>query len=84
MNTAIFDLTDPAVAKALEGCEVGHSKPITITITPKSKDATQMVADITELEADYSEEEAPEVEAEEVAPPIVTDEKKSTPAFALK
>lgn len=46
MNTLTLDKTDPEVAKALEGCEVGKPIKLTVTVTPTQDDDETFVADV--------------------------------------
>lgn len=77
MSTIILDKSDPVIAKAVEGCEVGVPQSFTITITPTVDTDTQLVADVDpasivyagEEEAEPMEEEVPVVEGEEAYKP---------------
>jgi hypothetical protein len=64
MNIISLDKSQPDIAAALEGCEIGVPKTLTITVTPVA-DGDVFVAKVDEVS--YTEEEAvtDEVVAEE-------------------
>lgn len=62
MNTLTLDKSDPEIAAALEGCEVGVQKTLTITVVPTEDTDTVFTADVTDVE--YTEEPEAEEEVE--------------------
>lgn len=77
MNLIVLDKSDPVIAEAVAGCEVGKPQSFTLTLTPTLDDDTQLVANIDpasivyagEEEAEPMEEEVPVVEGEEAYKP---------------
>lgn len=63
MNSLIVDKTDPSIAEAVAGCEVGVPKTLTVTVTPVSDSDSLLVAKIDSIE--YTESEEPSAEPEE-------------------
>lgn len=63
MNTLTLDKSDPEIATALEGCEVGVPKTLTLTVVPTEDTDTVFTADVTDVEYTEDEAEAEEVEA---------------------
>lgn len=64
MNIISLDKSNPDIAAALEGCEVGVPKSLTITVTPVTDTDAVFVATVDEV-AYSDEEESPK---EETAP----------------
>lgn len=63
MQLVSLDKTDPAIAEAVAGCEVGVPQTFTITMTPLVDDDSKLVAEVNSLE--YTEaQEAPADESE--------------------
>lgn len=63
MNTLTLDKSDPEIAAALEGCEVGVPKTLTVTVVPTEDTDTIFTADVTDVEYTEDETETEEVEA---------------------
>jgi hypothetical protein len=63
MNIISLDKSQPDIAAALEGCEVGVPKSLTITVTPVTDSDGLFVARVDEVA--YSEEEVVEEEVAE-------------------
>lgn len=64
MNTLSLDKSDPEISAALEGCEIGKPKTLTVTVVPTEDTDTVFTADVTDVE--YAEE--PKAEEETEAP----------------
>lgn len=56
MNLISLDKSNPDIAQAVEGCEVGVPKTLTVTVTPVSDSDTLLVGTVDSVE--YTEEEA--------------------------
>lgn len=61
MNLISLDKSQPEIAEALAGCEVGVPKTLTLTVVPVTDTDTLFVATVESVE--YIEEEAVEEEA---------------------
>jgi len=72
-NIIVLDKTDPAIAEAVAGCEVGKPQSFTITATPLSDDESSLVATVDQIAYQEGAEE-PAVEEEAAAPPSPTTE----------
>jgi hypothetical protein len=59
MNTIILDKSDPEIAKAVAGCEVGKPQTFTIEATPVSDSDTLLVATIDSIEYEEPDGAAP-------------------------
>lgn len=70
MNVIVLDKSDPVIAEAVAGCEVGKPQSFTLTFTPVADDDTQLVANIDPASIAYTgeDEEEEEVMEEEAEP----------------
>lgn len=66
MNFIALSKDSPDIAKAIEGCEVGVTKTLTVTVTPVSDSDTLLVATVDSVE--YTEEEEVKDAVQESAP----------------
>jgi hypothetical protein len=68
VNSIILDKTNPDIAKAVAGCEVGKPQTFSITATPVADNDTILVATVDSIEYEEpAESETPEEEAPEEA-----------------
>lgn len=66
MNIISLDKSQPEIAAALEGCEVGVPKSLTITVTPVTDSDGVFVARVDEVGYSEEEEAVEEPVAEEI------------------
>lgn len=57
MNVILLDKSNPDIAKAVEGCEVGVPQTFTVTVTPTTDDGSVLVGTIDSISYEESEEE---------------------------
>ncbi len=78
MNTLTLDKSNPDVAKAVEGCEVGKPQSFTITATPVADTDELLVATIDQITYEESDTAADEATPGTSTPPKKTPYKPRT------